>query len=71
MDEFITLFQTFTQPTLMSCCDFESNGVCNLSSNGAALVVCACECSLCRVSLSHLVIALISFVLVGGCSPEV
>ena len=45
MDGFITLFQTSAQVTLTSCCDFESNGVCNLNGNGAAaaLVVCACE----------------------------
>lgn len=40
MDGFITVFQTSALPTVMSCCDFESNGVCNLNGNEAALVVC-------------------------------
>lgn len=51
MDGFITVFQTSALPTVMSCCDFESNGVCNLNGNEAAPVVCVCvcagECSLC------------------------
>lgn len=44
MDGFITVFQTSALPTVMSCCDFESNGVCNLNGNEAALVVCVRVC---------------------------